>query len=600
MKINYINPTKKYIYFKQQKDNNNNQTFINKKNFLTNNNFINFNSNLLNIKKIIPKPNLAEIKNISIFTTVISSLTSLINLLGRGAILNKYFEKLRDDFSKNLEINAINTEKTAWDFYTNSNSENMEKYEIAQENYSKLFKDKETYDKFLEVDKTKLSKREQKQLKDLLKEFDDELNTGEDVKILRQKENEIAQKYNSYIPMIDGKEVSKTEIFKIMQTETNPEIRKKAYEAKLKGGDLIANDLVEFVKMRNDYAKKKGYDNYFDYKLKEDYDVDLVFLNKLIDDVYSKSDEKIKNIQEKREEELKKFFNVDKLEVYHYGLLLDSDPEKEVNNILEKNDIVSISKNLYKKMGYDIDKMQSEGKLVLDLYPRKGKNTHGFCFGVQAGKDSRILANLTNNVSSLDTLNHELGHCIYDLGISEKLTFLDKAPASSAFTEAIAMMMGDIIKKEDVLSDIVPKNLLEKFKSTHKEDEASFVSKSLLIIEFEREMYKNPDQDLSLLWKNLTKKYLNRDVEKNNEWATIPHYLSHPAYYQNYFRANIMKAQIYNYLTSELGNLTENKNSAKFMDKNIFSYGAKYDEYELLKKLTGKEFSVDDFVNNLD
>ena len=636
MRINYN--TQRYIYFKENnnpKDSNNNYL---QNNFLTNN-FINFNRNNLNLKKVI---NNQKIKDFSIFATIISGLTALINSIGRGSILNKYFEKLRDDFSKNLEINAINVEKSAWDFYINSNPENMEKYEAAQNNYSNLFKDEATYKKFLEVDESKLSKREKKQLKDIKKEFDDELNTGEDIKILRQKENEIAQKFNSYIPMIDGKEVSKAEIVKILQTETNPEIRKKAYEAKVKGGDLIAKDLVEFVKLRNDYARKKGYDNYFDYKLKEDYDVDSEFLNKLIDDVYSKSNDKIISIQDKKEKELKEFFNVDKLESYHYGLLLDSNPEKGVNIILEginptsppdekgvniiledtnpssppdekgvneilegesptsPHDIISISKKMYKNMGYDVDKMIADGKLTLDLYPRKGKNTHGFCFGVQAGKDSRILANLTNNVTSLETLNHEMGHCVYDLGISDKLTFMDKAPASSAFTEAIAMMMGDIIKKENVLSDIVPKDLLDKFKSTHKEDEAAFVSKSLLIIEFEREMYKNPDQDLALLWKNLSKKYLNRDIEKNNEWATIPHYLSHPAYYQNYFRANIMKAQIYNYLTSELGNLTENKNSAKFMDKHIFAYGAKYDEYELIKKLTGKEFSIDDFVKNLD
>ena len=636
MRINYN--TQRYIYFKEnnnQKDSNNNYL---QNNFLTNN-FINFNRNNLNLKKVI---NSQKIKDFSIFATIISSLTALINSIGRGSILNKYFEKLRDDFSKNLEINAINVEKSAWDFYINSNPENMQKYETAQNNYSNLFKDEATYKKFLEVDESKLSKREKKQLKDLKKEFDDELNTGEDIKILRQKENEIAQKFNSYIPMIDGKEVSKAEIVKILQTETNPEIRKKAYEAKVKCGDLIAEDLVEFVRLRNDYARKKGYDNYFDYKLKEDYDVDSEFLNKLIDDVYSKSNDKIISIQDKKEKELKEFFNVDKLESYHYGLLLDSNPEKGVNIILsginptsphdekgvneilegtnlssppdEKgvneilegesptspHDIISISKKMYKNMGYDVDKMIADGKLTLDLYPRKGKNTHGFCFGVQAGKDSRILANLTNNVTSLETLNHEMGHCVYDLGISDKLTFMDKTPASSAFTEAIAMMMGDIIKKENVLSDIVPKDLLENFKSTHKEDEAAFVSKSLLIIEFEREMYKNPDQDLALLWKNLSKKYLNRDIEKNNEWATIPHYLSHPAYYQNYFRANIMKAQIYNYLTSELGNLTENKNSAKFMDKHIFAYGAKYDEYELIKKLTGKEFSIDDFVKNLD
>lgn len=509
------------------------------------------------------------------------------------------FINLRDEFCKKLEKVSINLEKTCWDFYTNSTEENMQKYEKAQEDYSKLFQNKDEYNKFLAVDKNELSKHEQKQLKDLLKEFDEELNTGEELKALRKKENEIAQKFNSYIPKIDGKEITKPEIFKIIQTETIPEIRKKAYEAKIKGADLIADDLIDFVKMRNEYAKSKGYNTYFDYKLKEDYDVDLEFLNKLINEVYANASSKIKEILERKENELKEFFGVEKLENYHYGLLLNSNPEKGVNEILIDQDIVQISKQTYLNMGYDINKLESEGKLTLDLFARKGKNTHGFCFGVEAGKDSRILANLINNVSSLDTLNHELGHCVYDLGISTELPFLDRRASSPALTEAIAMMMGDIIKTENVLAEIVPDELLKRFKDKHKEDEAAFVARSLLIIDFERELYNNPDQNPAELWKNLNKKYLNKNCETGNEWASIPHYLSHPAYYQNYFRANLMKVQIYNYLVSELRYLTENKNTAEFMNRNIFAYGAAIEEYDLIKQLTGEEFSTKAFCNNL-
>lgn len=194
-------------------------------------------------------------------------------------------------------------------FYTNSTAENLKRYEEAQDEYSKLFQNRGWYNKFLAINKDELSKHEQKQLKELLKEFDEELNTGEELKALRKKENEIAQKYNSYIPKIDGKEVSKPEIFKIMQTETNPELRRKAYKAKIKGADLIAEDMIEFVKMRNKYAKNKGYGTYFEYKLKEDYDVDLEFLNKLMTR-FTQSNGKIKDDFRKKTKEIKEFFEL--------------------------------------------------------------------------------------------------------------------------------------------------------------------------------------------------------------------------------------------------------------------------------------------------
>ena len=540
-------------------------------------------------------------------TGVILSLLSagyanIVSALKRGKQImnetNKFID-VREDFSKEAEPANIEAGKASWDFFINSTPENQQIMEEADDKYYAVYKNEANYKKLLDIDKTKLPPHEAKQLKDLLRSFDEELNTGEAKKALRKKEADIGQKYNTYVPMIDGKEVTKVDITKILQTETNPDIRRKAYEAKVKGGDLIAEDLIELVKMRNEYAKTKGYDNYFDYMIKEQYDVEPEFLNKLIDDVYSKAQPKIKVLQAKRHKELKEFFGVDELKAYHYGLLLDSDPEKAVNEILINNNIEDISRKTYSGMGYDIDKLQKEGKLTLDLYPRKGKNTHGFCFGIVPGNDSRILANLMNNVQSLDTLNHELGHCMYDLGISTDLPYLDKAPSSSAVTEAIAMMMGDIMKKEDVLKGIVPDELLAKFKDSLKDDEANFVSRSLQIIEFERELYRNPDQNPAELWASMRGKYLNRHEEADNEWATIPHYLTHPGYYQNYFRATLMKAQIYNHLHDVLGNITENPKTAEYMNKNIFAIGASVEEYDLIKQLTGKEFGVDDFAAGL-
>ncbi len=548
--------------------------------------------------KQLPK----QISPVQVFSLLTAGCATIVSALQKGeknmSELDKFI-KIREDFSGKLEPVQLKTEKACWDFYINSNPETQTEYEKAEDELYSLLRDEKTFEKLKTVDKNALPKHEAKQLKDLIKAFDEELNTGEAKKALRKKEADIGQKYNTYVPLIDGKEVTNVDIMKIFQTETNPELRKKAYEAKVKGGDLIAGDLIELVKMRNEYAKTKGYDNYFDYMVKDKYDVEPEFLNKLVSDVYAEAQDKIKVLQEKRQKELKEFFSVDELKGYHYGLLLDTDSEKGVNEILKNKNIEDISKKTYAGMGYDIDKLQAEGKITLDLYPRKGKNTHGFCFGVEAGKDSRILANLMNNVQSLDTLNHELGHCMYDLGLSLELPFIDRSPSSSAVTEAVAMMMGDIMKKEDVLKGIVPDDLLAKFKDSLKDDEANFVSRSLEIIDFERELYKNPDRNPAELWAEMRGKYLNRFDRADNEWATIPHYLTHPGYYQNYFRATLMKAQIYNHLKEKLGNITENIKTAEYMDKNIFALGASVEEYDLIKQLTGKDFGVVDFVKGL-
>lgn len=507
------------------------------------------------------------------------------------------FKTLRDKFSEIWYQKYLEMCYADWNFYINSSSENLEKMTKAQDEHSNLFKDEHFYNEFKKIDKNNLNLHEQKQLKNILKDFEEELNTGDDLKQLRNKENEIAQKYNSYILKIDDKEVTRVDIQKILQTESDVELRKKAYEANIKAADLIADDLKEFAKMRNAFAFKKGFSNYFEYKLTEDYEVDLNDLSDLLEEVYSKSKDTIKTIIEDKQNELKNFFGVNELKSYHYGLLLDNDPAKKVNDCFkDKEQIVEISKITYKNMGYDVEKLIEEGKLTLDLFPRKGKNTHGFCFDIDAGKDARILANLTNNTHSLDTLNHEMGHCVYALGISRDLPFIDRQ-TYPAMTEAVAMMMGDLQKRENILKNIVPDDILEEFKQTFRKDEANFIAHSQVIINFEKEMYKNPEQDLKQLWHDLKVKYQYRseNEESDNGWASIPHYLSHPAYYQNYFRATLIKAQIYNYL----GNLTENPNTSSYLEKNLFQYGTSMEENELIEKFTGKKLSADDFVKSM-
>lgn len=514
--------------------------------------------------------------------------------------LDKYI-KIRNEFGEKLKDKAYKAELAAWNFYTNSTQENLAKFTQAQEDVSDLYKDKQTYEELKKIQKIGLNeKHSDKQLRDLIKNFYEEIDSGKELKILRDKESEISQKYNSYTMTIDGKKISKAEITKILETEKDPQLRKKAYDANVKAGDVIANDLKELIILRNKFAKQKGYSNYYNYMLETAYDIKGEELEQILNKVYTKIGLKCREFYRFNQNELAKSFGTDieNLYDYHYGLLGENNPEKKVNSYLKTKElIIDTAKQTYKQMGFDVNNMG----ITLDLFPRENKNTHGFAFCIKPGQDARILANLTNNVKSLDTLLHELGHCVYDIGIDTRLPFLDQDSSSAVMTEAIAMMMGDLVKAEGILSGIVPETDLKPFMAKLKEDDAKFVTRCLQIINFESEMYKNPNQDLKLLWKQMKEKFLyrNSNTEINNEWATIPHYLSHPAYYQNYFRAGLLKVQIYNSMKIELGDITKNSKSAGFLNNRLFKYGCSIYEPELIQNITGKPLSEEDFCNRI-
>lgn len=513
----------------------------------------------------------------------------------------KNFIELREKISKDMKPIMSNSEAACWDFYTESSQENLNKMNTAQDKANDFYDNKEIYAQLKEInDKGGVhDKKLQKQLRNLTSAFGDGIEFKEELKSMSEKENEISQKLNSFVMKIDGKPVSKAELSQIMETEKNPEIRKKASQAKIESGDLIAEDLRELVKMRNDFAKKKGYDNYFDYKISEDYDIKPKELDKLLSDVAKNTKDANARVMTGIKKDLSEAFGIkpEDLKSYHFGYLAGEDPERLVNEqIKSKEEVVDISKKAYAGMGYDVDKLP----IKLDLFPRANKNTHGFSFPIEAGKDARILANLTNNVSSIDTLMHELGHSVFTVKTDSKLPYLEQ-DTTSTMTEAVAMMMGDMPRTEGLIKDKVSPEVNEKFVKSLGKEESTFVGSSMAIIDFERNMYKNPDQDLKQLWKDMGVKYKGRSEkdEPTNEWATIPHFLSHPAYYQNYFRASLIKAQLYDALTKKLGKLTENKETAKYLNENLFKYGGSKDDNELLTEITGKELSADAFCERI-
>jgi len=511
------------------------------------------------------------------------------------------FVELREKISPEMKQLYTEVASADWDFYTNSSKENLEKSNAAQDKMNDFYDDKEIYKEIKKINDAGGVKEPhlQKQLRNLTTAFGDGIEYKEELKAMREKENEISQKLNSFQMTIDGENVSKAQIQKIMETETNPEMRKKAADAKIASGDLIADDLVELVKMRNEFAQKKGYDNYFDYKIAQDYDIQPKELDKLLGDVAANTKEANAKVMSDKKQELADAFGIrqEDLRSYHFGLLTGEDPEKLVNDeITTKEQVVEMSKKAYAGMGYNIDEMP----ITLDLFPRENKNTHGFSFPIEPGKDARILANLTNNVSSVDTLMHELGHSVFTVETDPTIPYLTQ-DTTSTMTEAVAMMMGDMPRTEGLAKDLVSPEVNEKFEKSLGSEEATFVGSAMTIIEFERAMYKNPDQDLKQLWKDLSVKYKGRSEqdEPTNEWATVPHYLSHPGYYQNYFRASLIKAQLYDALTDKFGKLTENKETATYLNEHLFQYGGSKTDNEILTDITGKELSADAFCERI-
>ena len=161
----------------------------------------------------------------------------------------------------------------------------------------------------------------------------------------------------------------------------------------------------------------------------------------------------------------------------------------------------------FQALGDDVDAVLARS----DLYPRDGKNQHAFCTDIDRRHDVRVLANCEPGTRWLATMVHELGHAVYDLAIDSQLPWLLRQPAHTFTTEAIAMLHGRLVRDETFLERFArvapaiardPRNA-----EMQRRELLVFVPWVQVMTRFERELYRDPDQDLGAVWWQLVERY---------------------------------------------------------------------------------------------
>ena len=208
----------------------------------------------------------------------------------------------------------------------------------------------------------------------------------------------------------------------------------------------------------------------------------------------------------------------------------------------------------------------------------------------------------------MSTMLHEFGHAIYDKYSDPKLPFTLRTPAHILTTEAIAMLNGRMSKNPEWLSTIAglaksdARRLSGSALKTLRSEMLIFLRWALTLVRFERELYRNPDQNLNRLWWEYVNRYQlidpppGRDVP---DWASKIHLATSPAYYQNYVLGELMASQLLTFIHRNIvkrESYAGNPDVGKYLINKIFVPGARWAWNELLRHATGQELAPENFV----
>jgi peptidyl-dipeptidase A len=465
-----------------------------------------------------------------------------------------------------------------------------------------LYNDKETYERLLQWDqdptlKDPLLKRE---LNVLIRAFKQNMIPRELVEEIARKEAALSQSYANFRAVFDGKPISENGVREQLKRENNPEKRKRVWEASKEIGDILAPQILSLVELRNRAAKSLGYSDYFQMQL-DLQEVDGKWLIRTLEELAARSDEAYRAMKDDVDARLSKRFGVQAVGPWAWSdPFCQEDPlEKEdLDGLVQEIDFSAASTQFYKEMGIEVGPILKRS----DMFEREGKTQHAFCINIDREGDVRTLNNVRPTIKWFETVLHELGHAIYEVGFDPKLPWLLREPPHMITTEAMALLAGRQAYRSEALKGLTGKQVPSTTDGGLKRRQLIFSRWVLVMTFFESELYKNPTQDLQKLWWHLVERFQMiappQGREAKNDWAAKYHIGLAPVYYFSYLLGEMFASSIEEAIHS-LSN-SRNLNSQRagdFLNQKLFAPGNRMSWSALIEHVTGKPLDAADWLH---
>ncbi len=426
--------------------------------------------------------------------------------------------------------------------------------------------------------------------------------------------NQIEERFSTFRPLLFGKKVTNNQILEILKKEHNLQRRRAAWEASKQVGELVATDLIRLVKLRNQAARELGFKNFHQMSLTLS-EQNVKKIDDLIWEVGEYTLEPYYQAKVLIDRMLGNTYHIHPRQIrpwhYHDPFFQETPQIFKINlDAFYKNqDIKALALKFYASIGLPVDTILAHS----DLYEREGKNPHAFCEDFDHEGDVRILCNLKNNETWMETLLHELGHAVYDTYNDPRLPYLLREPAHIFTTEGVAMLFGRLSRDPNWMEAMLRMSHEER-QSIEKElfqymrlKQLIFARWALVMYYFEKAMYANPDQNLNALWWKLVKKYqliTPPEGRDKPDWAAKIHFTIAPCYYHNYMLGELFASQLHMYITKHILkekdwlhiNYVNHPEIGRFLQEKVFKVGKRYPWEQMIKRATGSPLKVDFFA----
>jgi hypothetical protein len=359
--------------------------------------------------------------------------------------------------------------------------------------------------------------------------------------------------------------------------------REAAYRAIGEAGAKLADSFERLFRLRNQHARKAGYNSYFALLLS--------------------------GRNAALREHLDLLARVDSLTETPYGMILDRLREQSQPVEIEAWDLPFMISGTRREMaaylpvdsqmgyvhagladiGFDPDQLP----IYMQVSTRQDTVPYAHSLMLRGPYDQRLIANVNSGLNSAELILSELGHLLHTAHVTEDDP-LFAARQYAPWKAGVGHLFASLCRDTTWLRRYprVPGPLATEFLWEDRERSIVLLRLQLVDLMFEYEAYKNPHRDLNELYWGLFERYMLLQRHDGIQlWAANTVFIDRPLALHDDLLGRIIAAQTLAYLRQTSGVVVGNPESRSFLVQNYFRFGSRYDWRELLQRGTGESLT---------
>jgi peptidyl-dipeptidase A len=439
-----------------------------------------------------------------------------------------------------------------------------------------------------------------RQVQELFLEFRASQMDRETLEALERLEAEAEQRFDTFRSTLNGRPVTANALEEILRVSDDVALRQQAWEASQQIGPEVAPLIREMVRLRNRVARGMGFSDHYAFAL-ETQELTEARLFALLDELDRRTARPFFPEKARLDAEVCARFGVSEgaLRPWHYAdpFFQRPPPGRDLNldPLFAGADLPALVVASFDGLGLEVRDILARS----DLFEKPGKSQHGFCTDIDREGDIRILCNLVGNEHWMRTLLHEGGHAVYDKYLDRGLPYFLRVPAHTFTTEAVAMLLERQVYQAPWLTGVagLPAGeaaaLATAAAARHRFGMLLFARWGLVMVHFERALYRTPEADLNRFWWELKARFqglIPPPGRETPDWAAKIHLAVAPVYYHNYLLGELFASQLHRTIRAQVpgGRLALNSAAGAFLRERLFAPADRLAWPRLVLEATGE------------